>query len=130
MPTDVLLDTHSLLWVLDGGQAFGLRARRTLEESSEVSFSAISIAEIRIKELLGELSVPDDLLHRIGQAGLRPAAYSVDAAEGLAAWPMLVRHDPFDRLLLTQAAAARTALLTADHVLLSVPDAPVIDARA
>lgn len=126
----MLLDTHSLLWLLDGGDAFGSKARRLLEESEMVTYSAISIAEIRIKQMLGKLTVPDDLIQRIESAGLRSAAYGVLAAEGLVRWPALLRHDPFDRLLLTQAVAEGTVLLTADRVLLDLPDAPVIDARA
>lgn len=124
----MLLDTRSLLWVLDGGEAFGSKARRSLETADAVSYSAISIAEIRIKQLLGKLTVPDDLLQRIEAAGLRPAAYGVLAAEDLLRWPALRRHDSFDRLLLTHAVAEGTMLLTADRVLLDLPDAPVLDA--
>lgn len=126
----MLLDTHSLLWVLDGGASFGPRARDLIVHAPEVRFSSISIAEIRIKQMLGRLEVPDDLMARIDQARLRAAAYGSDAAEHLLCWPSLVRHDPFDRLLLTHAVALGTQLLTADRVLLDLPEAPVLNARS
>ena len=101
-----------------------------MQDAEDVAYSAISLAEIRIKQMLGRLTVPEDLLHRIGEAGLRASAYGVRAADDLLSRPALVRHDPFDRLLLTQAAAEGTVLLTADRVLLGLPGAPVLDARA
>lgn len=125
----MLLDTRSLLWTLNGGEEFGSHARALLARATDPQYSSISIAEIRIKQLLGKLTVPDDLLLRIEEAGLRPAAYSAEAADDLLNWPQLVRHDPFDRLLLTQAVAAGTTLLTADRTLLALAGAPVIDAR-
>lgn len=126
----MLLDTHSLLWVLSGGAEFGASARTALEGDPEVTYSSVSVAEIRIKQLLGKLQVPEDLLDRISAAGLRARDLTVAAADGLAAWPTLRRHDPFDRLLLAHAVAIGTRLLTADRVLLELDGAPVLDARA
>ena len=67
----MLLDTQSLLWTLNGGEEFGSHARSLLARATDAQYSSISIAEIRIKQLLGKLSVPDDLLLRIEEAGLR-----------------------------------------------------------
>ena len=125
----MLLDTHALLWVLDGCARFGPVARRTLERGSDVAFSPVSIAEIRIKQMLGKLTVPADLLDRIEAAGLRPTPLGVRAADGLTRRPTLSRHDPFDRLLISQAVADDTVLVTADQVLLGLSGAPVLDAR-
>lgn len=125
----MLLDTHVLLWILDGSEQIGRDARWTLEHADTVEWSSISMAEIRIKAMLGKLVVPDDLQSRIERAGIRPASFSIAAADELARWPTLVRHDPFDRMLLAQAVASGSRLVTADAVLLALDGAPVIDAR-
>lgn len=125
----MLLDTHVLLWVLEGSARLGSAARTRLLEAGVVHCSAISLAEIRIKQMLGRLEVPPDLPDRIAAAGLRSAPYPGTAADALPEWPTLVRHDPFDRMLLTHAVALGTVLLTADQVLLSTDGAPVVDAR-
>ena len=127
--SDVLLDTHSLIWVLQGGTRFGAETRELLQTSEGVRFSSISIAEIRIKQMLGKLAVPEDVLERIEASGLQPSSFTPSAADELLAWPQLVRHDPFDRLLLAQAASLGTRLLTVDRVLLELEGAPVLDAR-
>ena len=44
-------------------------------------------------------------------------------------FPELVRHDPFDRLLVAQAARAGLRLLTADQILLALGRDFIIDAN-
>ena len=55
-------------------------------------------------------------------------AVSVEHAEGLRGFPELVRHDPFDRLIVSQAAAEGLTLFTADRVLLALGKDFVVDA--
>ena len=45
-------------------------------------------------------------------------------------FPALVRHDPFDRMILAQAEAERMTLLTADRTLLVLGQTWIVDARA
>lgn len=127
---DLLLDTHTLLWVLDGGASLGAECRSRIDRADTVWYSSISVAEIRIKELLGKLTVPPDLLALIQAANLQAASFSVGAADRLSQWPQSVRHDPFDRLLLCHAADLGAHLVTADTAILALEDAPVLDARA
>ena len=68
-------------------------------------FSAISIAEITIKSMLGKLSVPEDIEQQLVASGLNEMPVTSAHAGALRALPVLVRHDPFDRLLVAQSAS-------------------------
>ncbi|MGV0635538.1 PIN domain nuclease [Mycolicibacillus trivialis] len=75
----------------------------------------------------GKLALPDDFSDAIGRSGLRelPVTHRHTFVRDLAALP---HRDPFDALLVAQAAVERLGLLTADAKLLSaLPGA--IDAR-
>jgi PIN domain nuclease of toxin-antitoxin system len=110
----LLLDTHVVLWELEGTQTVGREAREAIEEASELAFSAVSFAEIGIKAAIGKLVVPDDLRERIEQSGLRILGLAPEHGLGVASLPMHHR-DPFDRLLISQARSERMTIVTADR---------------
>lgn len=116
----MLLDTHVLLWLVTGSPRLGNQATDAVHRASWVYFSAVSVAEMQIKGMLGRLVVPVGLVARLREQGLVPLALQPDHSEGLIDLPDLVRHDPFDRLLLAQAAAEDLAFLTADTRLLAL----------
>ena len=129
----MLLDTHVLLWLLMADRQLGPSARRALREAASPAYiSAASAWEIAIKVAAGRLRAPDQLLERTARAGLEwiPAtaqhAWSVSGLRGLS------HADPFDRLLVAQAAQEGLTLLTADraiHAATLTPSISVLDAR-
>lgn len=125
----ILLDTQVALWLLYAPERLGKRARQTIERAESVAFSSVSIAEVTIKKLLGRLEVPDDFPRQLERSGLTSLTLDTDHASALAAFPELVRHDPFDRLILAQARVERATLLTANRTLLSLDLSQVVDAR-
>ena len=125
----LLVDTHVLLWLADGNPRLGAQARGRVLSSTAVHYSAASIWELTIKQLLGKLSITEDFEQGLQQAGLVELPVTARHARAIAEFPSLLKHDPFDRLLLGQASADRLTLLTADAILLAVPGAPVADAR-
>src|SRR5699024_10081184 len=125
----ILLDTNALLWVLAGDHALGERSRALITTSRPVHFSAVSVLEIIIKEMLGRLEVPGDVADGAERAGLVELAFSADDAASLRDFPALSRHDPFDRMLLAQAARDNLELLTSDRHLLALGLDWVLDAR-
>ncbi|WP_454084232.1 type II toxin-antitoxin system VapC family toxin [Georgenia sp. Marseille-Q6866] len=127
--TGVLLDTNALLWVLAGHVDLGERTRALLKASRPVHFSAVSVLEITIKQMLGRLDVPGDLSDGAQRAGLLELPFRADHASRLLDFPSLSRHDPFDRMLLAQAAADQLHLVTSDRLLLSLGVGWVVDAR-
>jgi PIN domain nuclease of toxin-antitoxin system len=128
---DILLDTNALIWLLNSstGGSIGEKARKRIDTADNVYASSISVLEIRIKELLGKLKAPDELLEAITLAGLKNLSFSVEHAEALSHFPDLSRHDPFDRMLLAQAKTERIIILTSDGILLSQGIDYVVDVQ-
>jgi PIN domain nuclease of toxin-antitoxin system len=124
----ILLDTSVLIWTLSQSSRIGPQARSRLENATAVYFSAISIAELAIKSMLGKIDVPEDITQRILDQGLLELPATAEHAAAIRDFAELARHDPFDRLLLAQAYCAGLDLLTADRVLLGIGRKFVIDA--
>lgn len=125
----LLLDTNALLWVLSDSPRLGAEARELIRTSARVHFSPVSVVEIEIKVLLGRLQVPGDVAAAGSALGLVELPLTSSHAQGLAVFPELARHDPFDRMLLGQATAESMTLLTSDQVLLDLGRPDVRSAR-
>ncbi len=116
----LLLDTHTLLWFIAGSSELSLSARRFIEEPSNEKFvSIVSIWEISIKVSIKkmELLAPFD--------GLFPNQLQINGFELV---PVKIQHtsfvsklpfhhrDPFDRLLIAQAAEETMTLVSIDEI--------------
>ena len=124
----LLLDSHTLLWLLDDNPRLGPRARQAITSAQGVYVSAATIWELTIKTMLGKLSIPADFSKKLTAQGLALLSITAEHAEAIRDYPELVRHDPFDRLLVAQASRAGLRLLTADQILLSLNRDFIIDA--
>lgn len=125
--TGLLLDTHVVLWLLDGSSRLGGRARERITAGEVVFVSAASAWEMSIKANLGKLTLLADLDEAIERSGLRDLP--VTRRHALESGRTVLPHrDPFDAILVAQAVVERLTLLTADDKLLNaLPDA--VDAR-
>ena len=66
----LLLDTHMVLWWLQGSDRFKDSIVVLLKDArNEVFVSAASVWEIAIKQSLGKLEAPDDLLDLMERSG-------------------------------------------------------------
>jgi PIN domain nuclease of toxin-antitoxin system len=124
----ILLDSQALLWVLDDSSKLGVKARDLIKTSTTVHVSAATVWELTIKSMLGKLSVPADLTGQLADQGFHLLTITGEHAEGIRAFPELARHDPFDRLLVSQADRAGLRLVTADRVLLNLGRPFIINA--
>lgn len=110
----ILLDTHMLIWWLDGSDELPEAAREAIADpAAEVAASSISIAEISVKRTIGKLRapwVPDVLL---AENGISVLSFTSDHARRLLELP-LHHRDPFDRMLIAQAIHEGMAFATAD----------------
>jgi PIN domain nuclease of toxin-antitoxin system len=107
----LLLDTHALLWWLaDDGLTD--RARDAVaDQANLVMVSAVSVWEISIKKALGKLTAPDDLEQQMDDGGFAPLPITI--RHGIAAGELPRHHDdPFDRMLIAQAAAEGLTVVT------------------
>jgi PIN domain nuclease of toxin-antitoxin system len=124
----LLLDTHVVLWELEGTRTVGPHAKEAIERATELIFSVVSFAEIGVKASIGRLVVPDDLHEHIVRSGLRILGLAPDHGLGVADLPMHHR-DPFDRLHISQARCEGLTVLSTDaHI--AHYDVPMIDAAA
>ena len=124
----LLLDSQALLWLLDDNPRLGPQARRAIMSAQGVHVSAATVWELTIKTMLGKLTVPNDLSKRLPEQGLELLSVTAEHAEAIREFPELIRHDPFDRLIVAQASCAGLRLLTPDHVLLDLRRDFILDA--
>lgn len=125
----MLLDSHVLLWWLDGSTQLGPDARRRVEQAPRVQVSAATVWELTIKSMTGELKLSDTFEKRLWELGFEPLAITPRHADGIRTFPDLAKHDPFDRVLLSQSRLEGIDLLTADRVLVDLGLDHVVDAR-
>jgi PIN domain nuclease of toxin-antitoxin system len=124
----LLLDSHVVLWWLDGDETLSHEVFMAIEEiAEEVLVSAATVWELEIKRAKGKVSSPLDLIERIENDGF--LFLDVTAEHGLDA-ARLPRHhgDPFDRVLVAQAQAEAAVLVTDDEQLREYA-VPVMPAR-
>jgi PIN domain nuclease of toxin-antitoxin system len=111
----LLLDTHVLLWWLADDPRLTPAMREAIADpSSSVVVSAASAWEAAIKAAVGKLRVPDGLRDELVRHGFDELPVTVE--DGLAAGALPRHHsDPFDRMLIAQAARRQFVLVTADR---------------
>lgn len=117
-----LLDTHVLIWALDGSKKLPAKARDLLlDPSHEHYVSTASVWELVIKVAQGKLLLGrdlDELESGIETAGFKLLPVHIRHAIAVASLPNHHR-DPFDRLLIAQCHVETLRLLTADTQLSS-----------
>jgi PIN domain nuclease of toxin-antitoxin system len=116
----LLLDTHLVLWAALAPERLSAAARRLIESRTQpVAFSDASLWEVAIKSSLGRPGFAVDasaLRKGLLAAGFDELSIRAEHVLAVAGLPWLHR-DPFDRLLVAQAAVEGWTLLTADAVL-------------
>ncbi len=130
----LLLDTHVVVWTLEGSKRLGRRTRRAIEREarrSGVLVSAISFWEITMLVQHGRLRLhtafDDYREHALRGMEEQP----VDGAIAIHAGRLDALHgDPADRMIVATALQRRATLVTADEALLEIKHGPkLLDAR-
>lgn len=111
---NLLLDTHALIWALENNPTLSQAAREAIIDGENMVFvSAASVWEISIKQALGKLEVPDNLLEEIELH--RFTLLDINAVHANEAGKLPpIHHDPFDRVLIAQAQVENLVLVTRD----------------
>lgn len=114
----LLLDTHALIWWLEGSTRLSVGARRAIiEPSNEKLVSAASAWEITTKHRLGKLPGADefagDIPWAIADQGFEELPVTVDDGARAGALPGPL-NDPFDRMLIAQALSRNMMLVSTD----------------
>jgi PIN domain nuclease of toxin-antitoxin system len=110
----ILVDTHIYLWMLAYPEKLNGQRRYELESSAnQVFLSAISIAELMIKQSIGKMDITFDPVAMAAKMALEILDFSGADAMVLGTLP-LHHKDPFDRMLIAQAMTKRLVLISDD----------------
>lgn len=108
------LDTHVLLWWLDGSRALRKRVRDAIADPGNLLIvSAAVVWEIRIKQALGKLEIDPAFLEIVRRQGFELLSIAADHAYAVGDLP-LHHRDPFDRLIIAQARMEGLTVVTYD----------------
>ncbi len=114
----LLLDTHALLWFLAGESRLSPHARRVIADpDNEVLVSIGSLWEITIKASIGKLTLekPFEQLIPSQLEAERIEVLPIEMHHLATLRGLLFHHrDPFDRLIIVQAIAEGTSVVSRD----------------
>jgi PIN domain nuclease of toxin-antitoxin system len=116
----LLLDTHALLWWLDGDRRLSSKARRAIaDDANTILVSAASAWEVTTKARLGKLpgaaDVAADVAGCVASQAFSPLDITMLHAQR--AGGLVGNHrDPFDRMLIAQAQLEDVAVVSDDAV--------------
>lgn len=118
-PARILLDTHALLWWLEGDKRLSKKAQQMVgDQLTVILVSAVSAWEIatkvRIGRLPGAVEVAERFPEIVAVQGFVPLDITISHALRAGALPGPHR-DPFDRMLIAQAELESMPILSADE---------------
>jgi PIN domain nuclease of toxin-antitoxin system len=130
----IVLDTHALIWILQGGPTLGRRAAALANRALAADHlwtSAVVFWELSLLVQRNRLRLdvsPDEFRVRVLDCGIQEAALSGDIAIAAARLGASVK-DPADCFIAATALAQHGKVMTADARLLATGVVEVIDAR-
>lgn len=112
--TELLLDTHPLLWALSEHPELPEPLAAAIDaDPSQFLVSDVTLWEIAIKQATGKLQVPDYLPEIVAELGFGAVRIARRQAWHVRELP-LHHRDPFDRLLIAQARNLGVPVVTRD----------------
>ncbi|MGD0095476.1 MAG: type II toxin-antitoxin system VapC family toxin [Terracidiphilus sp.] len=123
----LLVDTHTLIWMVEGIPRLGARAAEALNKAGwedRIAISAITPWEIALLVSKGRLQLGADVMQWIREAlskpGVRLAPLEPEIAVASTRLPFEMHPDPADRILAATARHLGATLVTADRALLDL----------
>lgn len=116
----IYLDTHVVIWIYSGRiQSLSQRARRLIEYEPQILISPMVLLEMDYLHEIGRITLGAapvfEYLHE--KIGLQICSKSfIDIIKAASELPWI--RDPFDRIIIAQAAIERNRLITKDKVIL------------
>jgi PIN domain nuclease of toxin-antitoxin system len=112
-----LLDTHTIIWFINGDPELSEKARNLIEKDSTANFvSVASLWEIAIKVSLEKLELRgpfSEIKSQLDQNGFQLLPINWEDTLLIASLPFHHRH-PFDRILIAQSINNRLSIITKD----------------
>jgi PIN domain nuclease of toxin-antitoxin system len=112
-----ILDTHVLIWFLNGDKSLSTKARKAIESDNATNFvSMASLWEIAIKLSLERLTIKvpfDKLSNELDKNNFQ--LLPITFADTVILSTLVFHHrDPFDRLIISQAISNDFTLISKD----------------
>ncbi len=118
MKINHLLDTHTLIWFIEGDENLSDIARKSIERRKITNYVSIaSLWEIAIKINIGrlEIKVPfHQIREKIFENGFQILPISFEDTLIISSLPLFHR-DPFDRIIIAQAMANNLTIISRDE---------------
>jgi PIN domain nuclease of toxin-antitoxin system len=113
----ILLDTHAVVWYLDGNEKLLPNHRHLIVDArNDIFVSTVTLWELAIKISIGRLETAkslSDILVTLQKQGFEVLPIMPGHTLQVAALPYHHR-DPFDRMLIAQSLVERLSLITYD----------------
>lgn len=110
-----LLDTHIILWWLSEPSKIATKARKIISDKNQsVSVSSVSFWEMAIKQGIGRLRMPDNIITTLTHEGFSLLSLTPEEALTVAYLPKH-HNDPFDRMLISQAKLNNMTIISRDE---------------
>jgi PIN domain nuclease of toxin-antitoxin system len=123
----LLLDTHTLIWSVEGGPRLGHRVKAILNEAAHegrIAVSAITPWEIALLVAKNRLQLSSDVMQWVRESlakpGVRLIPLEPEIAVASSHLPFDIHADPADRILVATARYLGAVLVTADQSLLDL----------
>ena len=112
---NILLDTHALIWFLEGHLSLSISARAAIENTNNKKFVSIATFwELAIKSSMGKLDIQlsfSDLYKLVWQNNFE--ILPIDFDHTLIISTLHFHHkDPFDRILIAQAMVEKMVIVS------------------
>jgi len=138
--TLLLVDTHTLIWMVEEVPRLGAQAAEALNRAgweNRIAISAITPREIALLVSKGRLQLGADVMQwvreALAQPGVQLAPLEPEIAVASTRLPFEMHSDPADRILVATARHLGATLVTADRALLELAGKghfKVLDAEA
>ena len=114
---NIIIDTHIFLWLLGDVSKISSNHFKHIENNdNNIYLSSISIAEIMIKNSIGNLDVEYDfidILDILDEMGIKVLDFNGQSALLLGSLPFH-HKDPFDRMIISQAINKKYKIISVD----------------
>ena len=111
-----LMDTHTLLWALFDENSLSENVKKIILDNNDIFVSIASLWEIAIKQSIGKLQI-NESIETIARVCNEEDFYMLSIMPAHLDYLKQLPHihgDPFDRLIISQAATEKLVIVTKD----------------